>query len=54
MPKTTDMPLRDLVRNAPSHDFALPGWIDQEKIVQIIDALNRGGGDETDSDDDDE
>jgi hypothetical protein len=54
MPKTTGVPLRDLLRDVPSRNFALPGWMDEEKIVHIIDALNRGGGDESDSSDEDE
>lgn len=44
------MPLRDLVRDPPTGQFVLPQWIEQDKIVQIIDALNRGATDETDSD----
>ena len=44
--------MRDLVRDPPAGDFPLPKWIDSAKILQIVDALNRGGADETDSDDD--
>jgi hypothetical protein len=50
-PEPAGQPLRDLVRDPPSRNFALPKWIDEEKIVRIIDALNNGGCDSDSSSD---
>ena len=41
---------RDLVKEPPEGDFALPRWVERERLMQIIDALNRGTAD-ADSDD---
>lgn len=43
---------RDLLRSPPSSNFVIPGWLDEKRILEIIDALNRGSHDSDDDDDD--
>lgn len=43
---------RDLVRVPPSKRFPIPSWLEESRILEIIDALNRGAQDDSDSDSD--
>ena len=43
---------RDLVRFPPVQGFPIPAWLEESRILEIIDALNRGAQDD-DSDDSD-
>jgi hypothetical protein len=43
---------RDLVRFPPVQGFAIPAWLEESRILEIIDALNRGAQDDSDDSDD--
>ncbi len=44
----------DLVREPAPAGFALPQWLEKERIVAIVDALNRGADESSDSEETEE